>query len=63
MGHHEYGGAHFVPCFDKGLYNGAAGLVKDGMIYRQLEKTGNQGEFQDQLLEVIREMSELEVSL
>ena len=38
-------------------------LLKDGMIYRQLEKTGNQGEFQDQLLEVIREMSELEVSL
>lgn len=38
-------------------------LLKDGMIYRQLEKTGNRGEFQDQLLEVIREMSELEVSL
>ncbi len=33
-------------------------LLKDGTIYRQLEKTGNQLEFQDELLDVIKEMSQ-----
>lgn len=33
-------------------------LLKDGTVYRQLEKTGNQGGFQDELLDVIKEMSQ-----
>lgn len=33
-------------------------LLKDGKIYRQLEKEGDRGAFQDQLLDVIKEMSE-----
>lgn len=33
-------------------------LLKDGSIYRQLEKKGRRGEFQDELLDVIKEMSE-----
>ncbi len=32
-------------------------LLKDGNIYRQLEKNGDRGEFQDKLLDVIKEMS------
>lgn len=33
-------------------------LLKDGIIYRQLEKTGDQGVFQNKLLDVIKEMSQ-----
>lgn len=33
-------------------------LLKDGTVYRQLEKTGDQGGFQDGLLDVIKEMSQ-----
>lgn len=33
-------------------------LLKDGTVYRQLEKGGNQGEFQNKLLDVIKEMSQ-----
>ena len=33
-------------------------LLKDGTIYRQLEKTKERGEFQDQLLDTIKQMSE-----
>ena len=33
-------------------------LLKDGIVYRQLEKTGDQGVFQDELLDVIKEMSQ-----
>lgn len=33
-------------------------LLKDGSIYRQLERKCRRGEFQDELLDVIREMSE-----
>lgn len=33
-------------------------LLKDGIIYRQLEKTGAQGVFQNKLLDVIKEMSQ-----
>ena len=32
-------------------------LIKDGDIYRQLEKRGDRSEFQDELLDVIKEMS------
>ena len=32
-------------------------LLKDGNIYRQLEKNDDRGEFQDKLLDVIKEMS------
>lgn len=32
-------------------------LLKDGSIYRQLEKSGGRSEFQDELLDVIKEMS------
>lgn len=32
-------------------------LLRDGTVYRQLEKAGSRGEFQDELLDVIREMS------
>ena len=32
-------------------------LLKDGTIYRQLEKKGDRSEFQDKLLDVIKEMS------
>lgn len=32
-------------------------LLKDGNIYRQLEKNGERGEFQDELLDVIKEMN------
>ena len=32
-------------------------LLKDGTIYRQLEKRGDRSEFQDKLLDVIKEMS------
>ncbi|MDE7258257.1 MAG: ATP-binding cassette domain-containing protein, partial [Lachnospiraceae bacterium] len=32
-------------------------LLKDGTIYRQLEKKGGRSEFQDKLLDVIKEMS------
>lgn len=38
-------------------------LFKDGNIYRQLEQTGNRREFQDELLQVIKEMSDQEVSI
>ncbi len=33
-------------------------LLKDGTVYRQLEKRGSRGGFQDELLGVIKEMSE-----
>ena len=33
-------------------------LLKDGTIYRQVEKEGSQREFQDKLLDAIREMSD-----
>lgn len=32
-------------------------LLKDGTIYRQVEKSGSRSEFQDKLLDVIKEMS------
>ena len=32
-------------------------LLRDGTVYRQLEKSGGRGEFQDELLDVIKEMS------
>ena len=32
-------------------------LLKDGTIYRQLEKNGDRSAFQDELLDVIKEMS------
>ncbi|MBD5484209.1 MAG: ABC transporter ATP-binding protein [Lachnospiraceae bacterium] len=32
-------------------------LLKDGTIYRQIEKKGDRSEFQDKLLDVIKEMS------
>ena len=32
-------------------------LLKDGTLYRQLEKDGSRSEFQDELLSVIKEMS------
>lgn len=32
-------------------------LLKDGTLYRQLEKNGGRSEFQDELLDVIKEMS------
>ena len=32
-------------------------LLKDGTLYRQLEKDGSRSEFQDELLGVIKEMS------
>ena len=32
-------------------------LLKDGTLYRQLENHGSRGEFQDRLLNVIKEMS------
>ena len=33
-------------------------LLKDGSIYRQLERQGERGQFQDQLLIAIKEMTE-----
>lgn len=36
-------------------------LFKDGTIYSQLEQSGNRLEFQDKLLNVIKEMSGQEV--
>ena len=33
-------------------------LLKDGSIYRQLERQGERGQFQDQLLVAIKEMTE-----
>lgn len=33
-------------------------LLKDGTVFRQLEKAGNRSDFQDMLLEAIKEMSE-----
>ena len=33
-------------------------LLKDGTVHRQLEKTGSRSDFQDQLLDAIKEMSE-----
>ena len=33
-------------------------LLKDGVVYRQLEKNGERGGFQDKLLDEIKEMSE-----
>ena len=32
-------------------------LLKDGVIYRQLEKSGSRSEFQDRLLDTIKEMN------
>ncbi len=37
-------------------------LFKDGNIYRQMEQSGSRREFQDELLRVIKEMSDQEVS-
>lgn len=37
-------------------------LLKDGTVYRQVERSGDQSGFQDELLDVIKEMSQ-EVSL
>ena len=33
-------------------------LLKDGTVFRQLEKSGSRSDFQDELLEAIKEMSE-----
>lgn len=33
-------------------------LLKDGLIYRQLEKSEDRSVFQDQLLDAVKEMSE-----
>ncbi len=38
-------------------------LFKDGNIYRQLEHSGSRREFQDELLQVIKEMSDQEVDV
>ena len=33
-------------------------LLKDGSIYRQLDRQGDRGQFQDQLLTAIKEMTD-----